>query len=377
MEMYKQHTILFVVTSLEAGGLENYLVNILSTNNFSSFKSIIVYTKTSDNFFSSKLEKIDVETCHCSATYLGIDFCLKLLKLIKAKKVDIVCDFRNDFSFPSLIAGWLSGVKYRIAMYRSSRHGFEMTFFKKVSVKIMHFLTYVFATKIICNTKTVLNSFYPHMGGTSLKFSVVNNGIDLDRFMEYENAQKSQVRKSLKIDEDKVVIGHVGRFHVAKNHKTIVNTFKELSEKNKNVHLLLVGDGCLRREIEQLVEGLGIEDRVTFAGLREDIPAMLNAMDIFFYPSIYEGLPNALIEAMACGLPIVASNIPEIIEITPRELQLYFSESKDITAFLKTFSLLILDGKLREELIKTGKACIEKNYTIQKSASNLISEFLS
>lgn len=107
--------------------------------------------------------------------------------------------------------------------------------------------------------------------------------------------------------EGKKVIGHVGRFNPQKNHEFLIDIFNEVYKKNKNVVLLLVGDGYLKEKIEDKVKKLQLEDSVRFLGVREDIPELMQAMDLFLFPSQFEGLAVVMVEAQAAGLKVITS----------------------------------------------------------------------
>lgn len=137
-------------------------------------------------------------------------------------------------------------------------------------------------------------------------FFILNNAIDTEKFIFNEETRLKK-RKELQI-EDKFVIGHVGRFHPQKNHYFLIDIFKEIYNINKNSVLLLIGDGDLKKSIQEKVEDLGLSNNVVFTGVRPNVPELLQAMDVFLFPSLYEGLPVALIEAQAAGLPCIVSD---------------------------------------------------------------------
>lgn len=146
-------------------------------------------------------------------------------------------------------------------------------------------------------------------------FYILNNSIDAKRFI-YDKKTRSKKRREFQID-NKLVIGHIGRFNIPKNHEFLIEIFKTVYDKNNNVVLMLVGDGELRHVIEKKVEDLGLMGSVIFTGVRSDISELLQAMDVFVFPSLYEGLGIAIIEAQASGLPcIVANTIPREAYIT-------------------------------------------------------------
>lgn len=135
-------------------------------------------------------------------------------------------------------------------------------------------------------------------------FHIMNNAIDTARYV-YSPETAEQARTELKIPGNAMVCGHVGRFMTQKNHEFLLRVFAKMPE---NAWLLLVGDGALREAVERRAEDLGIRNRIIFTGVRADVHRMLQAMDVFVFPSIYEGLPVSVIEAQASGLPCLISD---------------------------------------------------------------------
>mgnify|MGYP001851578637 CR=1 FL=1 len=159
------------------------------------------------------------------------------------------------------------------------------------------------------------------------QFHVINNAIDTKAYVVNKQTGK-EVRQELKIPEDAFVVGHVGRFAPPKNHTFIIRVFAKVLKEKPNAFLLLVGDGDLRREAEDLTVELGIQNHVIFAGMRSDINRMLQAMDVFLFPSIYEGLPLSIIEAQTAGLPcLISDKVPIECRKTDLVSQLSLNDS--------------------------------------------------
>lgn len=149
-------------------------------------------------------------------------------------------------------------------------------------------------------------------------FEVLPNAIDAQSFL-YDKRVASAAREELGIRKNDFVVGHIGRFNAQKNHSFLVEIFAEIVKKNRNAKLLLVGIGTEMDRIKEKVNKRGLSDCVIFAGLRNDIPALLAAMDVFVFPSLYEGLPVTMIEAQAAGLPcFISDKVP--IECKKTEL---------------------------------------------------------
>ena len=142
-------------------------------------------------------------------------------------------------------------------------------------------------------------------------FTVLNNAIDSDSYA-FNKEVRAEVRKELRIIAKTLVLGHVGRFSPAKNHPFIIKTFHEVLKKHADSTLVLVGTGSLENDIRKQCESLGIADRVIFTGVRNDVNRLLQAMDVFVMPSLYEGLGIVAVEAQAAGLPCICSTqVPE------------------------------------------------------------------
>ena len=153
--------------------------------------------------------------------------------------------------------------------------------------------------------------------GEQREITVLNNAVNVSDF-KYSEQIRNQIRKELKI-EDQLVIGHIGRFNKQKNHEFLIDIFRVVREKYPDAILLLVGEGHLRTEIERKVDKLGLSSNVKFLGVREDIAQLMQAMDLFLFPSLFEGLPVVLVEAQAAGLNcIVSDSITSETDITGR-----------------------------------------------------------
>lgn len=137
-------------------------------------------------------------------------------------------------------------------------------------------------------------------------FHILNNAIDTQDYI-FDPEIRKKIRRELHAS-DKFLIGHVGRFHEAKNHSYLIDIFYECLKVQENAELVLVGEGKLKQEIKNKVQNLDIQDHVHFLGLRSDVNELLQAFDIFLFPSLFEGLPVTLVETQAAALPAVISD---------------------------------------------------------------------
>ena len=147
------------------------------------------------------------------------------------------------------------------------------------------------------------------------RVTIVPNAIDAKLFM-YDEEVRNRMRQKLSL-EDKFVIGHVGRFHYAKNHEYLLAVFGEIAKQRDNAHLLLLGEGERMEEMKEKAAALGIADKVLFAGNQKEVWDYYQAMDFFLFPSRFEGLPGTVVEAQAAGLRcLISDTIAEEVKIT-------------------------------------------------------------
>lgn len=167
-----------------------------------------------------------------------------------------------------------------------------------------------------CSKDAGISRYGKTVGNDSIRCQVLNNAIDARRF-SFNQETRKQVRSELHIAENAIVIGHVGRFVEAKNHLFLIDVFADVRKRDPNAVLLLIGDGVRRAEIQAAITEKHLDDAVILTGVRSNVWDFYQAMDVFVFPSVYEGLPVSLVEAQAAGLPCcVSSNVPKDSAIT-------------------------------------------------------------
>ncbi|MDF7665585.1 glycosyltransferase family 1 protein [Bifidobacterium sp. ESL0745] len=206
--------------------------------------------------------------------------------------------------FPLKVASKMH-VPVRIAHAHNEYPGFDLKtpmryYFKK---RLPPYMTQGFSC-----SQSAGNWLYGKKLMQSGKISTIKNAIDLQQY-QYSDTRRKSMRAMLSIPDDEFVIGNVGRFAVQKNQTFLLDVFSEIHKHHPNTSLLLVGDGDLHKELETKVKKLGLSNAVRFTGIVSDSWDFLQAMDVFVMPSLHEGLPLALVEAQASGLPCVVSDV--------------------------------------------------------------------
>lgn len=199
--------------------------------------------------------------------------------------------------------------------------------------------------------------------------NVIKNAIETEKYVFNEQMRRAK-RAELGL-KNEVVLGHVGRMDENKNQTYLIDIFKEYHALNANSYLLLVGTGDLKEALEKKVQADGLDNKVRFLGVRSDVNELLQAMDLFVFPSESEGLPVTLIEAQAAGLPILASDrITKEVVIT--DLVKFKNIDSDPTVWAKSIDdeLVFYRNDVSKEIIKAG-------YDVKETASHLEEIYMS
>lgn len=236
-----------------------------------------------------------------------------------------------SFSGLPLLGARASGIPIRLAHSHTTSDGkkddLERTWYRRA----MKRLIYINATHLVgCSESACEQLFGTNRRGTE----VLRNAIDPDAFPSEEHETRRSVRSSLGLCGNDFILAHIGRPAPAKNHARLIEIFAELGKIIPQARLILVGAG-LKAGLEDRCRALGVGERVTFLGLRNDVPRVLTACDAFVFPSLYEGLGLAVVEAQMAGLPCISSDaVPEEADIGLGLLQ-RLSLSADNTTWAK------------------------------------------
>jgi len=269
-----------------------------------------------------------------------------LLAVTRQLQVPVRIAHSHCDAFPKdLAAGWLRRGYLRIARASMARH----------------------ATHVVAASQTAGRALFGKQWATHPDCRVLHCGIDLEPF--HRPSARAEIRAGLGICAEDVVIGHIGRFDMQKNHPFLVEIFAEAARRDPRLRLLLIGDGRDRGFIEERVRALDIGSRTIFLGSRPDVPSLLSAMDGFLFPSRFEGLGLALIEAQAAGLHCLVSDcVPEEADVVP-ELVQRLPLKAGVAAWADELRVLAANGRSDRQ---AGLAAVENSdFSIDKSLEGL------
>ena len=208
---------------------------------------------------------------------------------------------------------------------------------------------------------------------TDHRFTVIHSGINFEPFRT--KIDFNGVRHAFGIDGDAIVVGHVGSFEKQKNHVKIMEIGNELRKLNSNLRLLLVGEGSLRKEMMKIAHSLRLESNVVFMGVRKDIHRILGIMDLFLFPSLYEGLGQVVVQAQAAGIPcLISENVPKEA-IIAKDIVKVMDLRKSAREWAETCLKLSKEAKPDKHL------CLQKvlksDFSLDVSVERFIKEYIS
>ncbi|WP_017494979.1 glycosyltransferase [Flavobacterium sp. WG21] len=319
---------IFVVASLDSGGIENYLLRFLRFFE-NKIEPTVICRGNHFGELESEYRKIsNINLVKMDLTRFEIKNYYKFYSFLKDSKADSFVDFTGSYAGVLMLLANMAGIKIRNLFYRGSSHDFEPTFLKTLYVDSLKVLGKLNATKILSNSNSALDFYFPKRNLNDLKFKVIYNGIDATKMIgnKYNKCDFG-------IPSDGFIIGHTGRYNRAKNHETIIKVAERICVKYDNIYFVLCGKNTDVYLAKQIEDSDVLKRKVKLLGYRDDVPSILTIFDLYFFPSITEGQPNALIEAMVSGLPIIASNIGPIIETVPEVLHNELVNPLDVDCF--------------------------------------------
>lgn len=300
-----------VIYRLAVGGLENGVVNLI--NHLPSCYRHLVVSLTDYTDFARRIEREDVEIIALHKRP-GHDWRLyrDLYRLFRQRRPAIVHS-RNLAALEAQVPARLAGVPVRI----HGEHGRDMSdpHGTRRRYILQRRLLRPFVSHYIALSGELERYLREQTGVARGRISRILNGVDTQRFHPRRGG-RSLLPEDYR-DPTRVVFGTVGRMDPVKDQMTLVRAFARLQAETPTTRLVLAGDGECRPALEAEVQRLGLAKRIWFAGQRSDVPELLRELDVFVLPSLAEGISNTIMEAMASGLPVVATEVggnPELVE---------------------------------------------------------------
>ncbi len=350
--MEKPIRILHVLQKMEAGGTQALLMNIYRNidRNKIQFDFLVEYPEK--QFYDNEVNELGGKIYYTSVRkdFNILRFERQLEQIIKDNNYKIIHVHAYTIGYFVLKTAKKCGVPVRIAHSHSNNMTVDI---KQYAKKIMQKLYTLYATDYMACSDEAGKYLFKNKD-----FDVLNNAIKSEKFIYDINIRK-KVRRELNL-ADAFVVGHVGRMKKEKNHLFLIEVFEKIIEIQPNAKLLMIGEGPLEKKIKEIISDKKLENRIIILKNRRDVNELLQAMDIFIFPSLYEGLGIAAIEAQASGIPVLMSdNIPQETIVTPLCKKLSLSETAEKWA---KDSVLLASNELAHT--NTQQYIINSNYDL-------------
>ena len=372
--------IIHVIGSLEIGGIQKYVIQLSQSLILDQFRHKILTTIPSKSNYISSNRENRIKIDYLLFTYLPKSYIPhrinKLFRYLFAKlfffrmwyylirsEIDIVHIHIHSQIISQMFASVLSGRRVIWTIHGEYSLG-------KITIWIIRMIDSILPydkCKIIADSKSALWSTLPYTMKNLHPNNIIPTGIDPEPYLrEYD---KSSIRKKNNIAEDTILIGSSGRIVWEKGYDQLLCLLEEYNFNEKKIHFVIAGEGFLRNQYIKQIETLHLEDKISFIGNISNIPEFLSTLDIYIQPSLTEGFPLSVLEAMATGLPIICSDAGGLKEMINNNINGIIYKSGDLNS-LYTMLCKILNMNV-DELYLLGrnvKDHVLKKFTLSKSA---------
>ena len=358
--------LLFAIDNLEFGGGERVfaqIINGLSPENY----ELCLVSNPGRELYQSLINK---EVC-C----IPLDFSkranpaliFKLTKIIKDKKIDIVHGQGARAEFYARIAARLAGGTKYVSTIAMPVEGYDVGLLRKSIYFVLDRATEMYVDRFIVVSDILRNTLITKHHIPPEKLTKIYNGIEIDHYDPKSTAShRIKIRDVLGVNKDDILLGALGRMVWQKGFEFLIKCIQDVVKAHGETKVIIVGEGLLKKDLENLCRQLKVENKTIFAGFRSDIKEILSAVDIVVIPSLLEGFPMLTLEAMAMAKPIVATRIDGITEQITDGVEGILVPPREPIALAVAINKIIQDKELGRFLGLAARKKVEKEFTVEK-----------
>jgi glycosyltransferase involved in cell wall biosynthesis len=355
-------TILHLISRLSVGGVENQLLQLCRHYDRTQFSPLVCCIREKGEI-GREIERAGVEVIALGRRevhQLDPSLILEIWRLLRARGVSILRTHQYEAGFYGRLAALFAGPPIIV----SSFHNIYRR--RKWHRERVNWLLSHLTDRIVAVSECVKSDILRYDSVPAAKVKVIYNGIDPHQFRG--EVREEELKVALGFPPNARLLGTIGRMTPQKGHTLLLEVFAAL-RRLMDLKLVIVGDGPLRKSLEQRAAALGIGDDVCFPGARRDIYPLLRSMEVFVLPSLWEGMGTAVIEAMAAGRAVVASDIPPLREVVPSPELGTLVTPNDKDSLLQALGRLLADRELRERMGERAREYALSRFPIQRVVS--------
>lgn len=357
--------ICYLITDLNIGGAQMMLYRLTKNLDKIGFSPTIISILPFGPLAGRiKAEGIEVYSLNMKSKF-DIRVIWRLFKLLKQVKPDILHTHLFHANLLGRVLGKFAGVPIIISSIRNTVFG------GKMRENLIRF-TDGCAMKTTAICKAASNRMIKQRIVPEGKMQTVYNGLEQGEYnLKFSDEERKKVRKEIGITDNRFFLLAVGRLEEQKGYPVLLKAMQYLKNKNYSCQLAIAGKGSMERELKKLIRGFKIEDDVKFLGIRDDVPELMAAADLFVLSSLWEGLPGVIIEAMASSLPVVSTAVGGAPELVLDQKTGFLVSPDDPEALADAVTKMIeLSREEREAMGEAGQEIIKAEFTVGKMVDN-------
>lgn len=376
--------VFLLITQMEAGGAQKAMLLLASGLVDQGHEVTIAamydkdqYIQLFENAYNLKIHDLEMKLVNQDSGKLFnvwyiIRGLLRLFFLMRQTKADILQTFTYYSNIIGPIVGWFARVPIRISSQRLVMKNRSKSFLILdriiVNSPFVHRMTAVSArTRQFCIQEE---------GMEPGKVTTIRNGIDLGQFQIQKQINREQIIDSSRIKNSTFLAATVARLHPQKGHVYLLQAIFEIVKEIQDIHFLFVGDGPISSDLTNLISNLQLNDYVNMTGMYPDVLNILAVSDVFVLPSIYEGLPNSVMEAMAAGVPVIATDVGGTLELIEDGKDGILVQPADPAALADAITTLYYDHDLGQRLAKSAREKIVTDFSQENVTSRYIDLYM-
>ncbi len=355
--------VMHLIHTMAYGGIETALINWLKKIDNSRYKIHLVCFANPGNSEEPFVEAAKRNGISISKIPWGrhkpvISSTRALIKLIRRHNIDILHTHNFYAEFVGLFAARIAGVKLLTTMYVWGEKGWPVAVFQVIQKYLFRLFDVVSAH---CE-RTRIGSI--ERGIDEAKTPLLICGFETHR-VELTTIERTQLRAERGVSDDEIVLCNIARFYPVKRQDFLLQAFKIINERYPNTRLWIAGVGPLEDKLKSLCAELGLNEKVDFLGFVPDLPKLVAQVDIQVHPSYLEGVPLAICEGMASGIPIVVSDVGGLSEVIHNNKTGILVPPDDDEGFIEAVSNVIGDQSLQNRLGRDARYFIENDYSLE------------
>ena len=357
--------LLFVIDNLEFGGGERVFTQLINGLSSEQYETCLASNPGGDLYQSL----INKEVCCIPLNFskrINPSLIFKLIRIIRDKKIDIVHGQGARAEFYARIAAKLAGGTKYVSTVAMPVEGYDVGPLRKSIYFVLDRATDKYVDRFIVVSDVLRNALITKRHIPPEKVTKIYNGIEIDHYDPTTTASRIKIRDELGVNKDDILLGALGRMVWQKGFEFLLKCIQNVLTAHGEIKVIIVGEGLLKKDLENLCRQLKVEDKTIFAGFRSDIREILSAVDIVVIPSLLEGFPMLTLEAMAMAKPIVATRIDGITEQITDGVEGILVPPREPIALADAINKVIENKESARSLGLAARKRVEKEFTVEK-----------